>query len=134
MITLNDDLKNEKGGEKSKPMTWKWKIFWSNPPLEWKEKVTWTDPPLVVKKKITWSDPPLVAPKKKDLKCPPLVAQKKRFEVPPIGGEKKSLELIPIGVKWPTIGNEKKVIRVTGHVSEKMGCEKTFHLKKHDLL
>jgi hypothetical protein len=54
--------------------------------------------------------------------------------VPPIGGEKKSLELIPIGVKWPTIGNEKKVIRVTGHVSEKMGCEKTFHLKKHDLL
>jgi hypothetical protein len=39
--------------------------------------------------------------------------KKKRIEVPPIGGEKKSLDLIPIGVKWPTIDNEKKVIRVT---------------------
>jgi hypothetical protein len=37
--------------------------------------------------------------------------KKKRVEVPPIGGEKRSLELIPIGVKRPTIGNEKKVIR-----------------------
>jgi hypothetical protein len=50
--------------------------------------------------------------------------------------------LIPIGVKWPTIGNEKKVIRVTpldmkkNHLSDfaSMGCEKTFHLKGLDLL
>ncbi len=63
--------------------------------------------------------------------------KKKRLQVSPIGDEKRSLELIPIGVKWPTISNEKKLIRVTPldmkkiHLSDftLMGCEKTFLLK-----
>jgi hypothetical protein len=45
-------------------------------------------------------------------------------------------------VKWATIGNEKKVIRVTRlnmkkiHLNDftSIGCEKTFHLKGPDLL
>jgi hypothetical protein len=79
-----------KNGEKSKPMTSKWKILWSEP--HWSEK------------------------NKNHLKWPPIGGQiKKRFEMPPIRAEKSSLELIPIGLKWATIDNEKKVIRVIGH-------------------
>jgi hypothetical protein len=66
----------------------------------------------------------------------------KNPKIPPIGGEKRSLELIPIGVKWPTIINEKKVIRVNPmdikniHLSDftSTSCEKTFLLKGADLL
>ncbi len=70
------------------------------------------------------------------------MAKKKKTWSAPIGGEKISFELISIGVKWPTIVNEKKVIRVTSldmtkiHLSDftSTNCEKTFHLKGPNLL
>jgi hypothetical protein len=99
------------------------------PPLEWK------------KSHLKWS--PISGEKKSYLKWHPLVAKKKKKTwSAPIGGEKRSRELIPTGVKRPTIGNEKKIIRCTPldmtkiHLSDftSTSCEKTFHLKGPDLL
>jgi hypothetical protein len=108
-----------RNGEKSKPMTWKWKILWIDPPLEWKKNhLMWFA--ISVEKKSHSKWPSIGGPKKK------------KVEVLAIGGKKRSLELIPIGVKRSAIGNEKKVIRVTPtrHVSEKNKIWRSISLKK----
>ncbi len=76
-------------GEKSKLMTWKWKILWNDSPLEWEKK--------------SLEVIPINGEKKNHLKGPPVGGpKKKRLEESPIGGEKRSLELIPIGMTLDT--------------------------------